>query len=175
MEERLDIYTRDGKYLGVKTRAECHVENPGFYHKPVWIWAYNSKKEILVQKRSMQKKKFPGLLDMTCGGHVETGELSIDGAIRETKEEIGVDVDKEKMKFMFEYIEDDAWEIGQVFFFKIDKKIEEMVVQKEEVEKVKWLNFNEFKKILYSKEWVPMDSEYKDLVVNKFMQILNIS
>lgn len=30
MEEMLDIYTRDGKYLGVKTRSECHTKNPGF-------------------------------------------------------------------------------------------------------------------------------------------------
>ena len=43
MEEILDIYTRDGKHLGTKTREECHKDNPGFYHKPVWIWIINSK------------------------------------------------------------------------------------------------------------------------------------
>lgn len=165
MEEKLDIYTREGKYLGVKTRAECHVQNPGFYHKPAWTWAYNSKGEILVQKRSMQKKKFPGLWDMPCAGHVEAGESAKNGAIREAKEEIGIDVNEEDLKFMFEYIEDDAWEIGQVFCFKLDKKVEEMLLQKEEVEEVKWLNFEEFKELLYSNKWVPMDKEYKDLVV----------
>ena len=30
-EEILDIYTRDGKYLGTRTRKECHSDNPGFY------------------------------------------------------------------------------------------------------------------------------------------------
>ena len=53
MEELLDVYTREGKYLGVRTRAECHTENPGFYHKPAWTWVYNSKNEILVQKRAL--------------------------------------------------------------------------------------------------------------------------
>lgn len=172
MEEKLDIFTREGEYLGIKTREECHASNPGFYHKPAWTWAYNSKGEILVQKRSMQKKKFPGLWDMPCAGHVDAGETAKKGAIREAKEEIGIDVSEDEMQFMFEYIEDDAWEIGQVFFFKLDKEIEDMTIQEEEVESVKWLSFEEFKKILYSDKWVPMDKEYKDLVVEKFVEIL---
>ena len=122
MEELLDIFTRDGKYLGIKPKTECHSENPGFYHKPAWIWFYNSKGEILVQKRAMCKKKFPGLWDMSCAGHVDAGETSKQGAIREAKEEIGVDVSEEEINFWFEYIEDDCWEIGQVFLFKCDKK-----------------------------------------------------
>lgn len=171
MDEKLDIFTREGEYLGVKTRSECHANNPGFYHKPAWTWAYNSKGEILVQKRAMQKKKFPGFWDMPCAGHVEAGETAIFGAIREAKEEIGIDVSEEEMRFMFEYIEDDAWEIGQVFFFKLDKDIPEMKLQEKEVEEVKWLNFEEFKSLFYSEKWVPMDKEYKDLVVETFKKI----
>lgn len=173
MEELLDTYTRDGEYLGVRTRTECHAENPGFYHKPAWTWAYNSKGQILVQKRAMSKKKFPGYWDMPCAGHVDAGETTKMGAIREAKEEIGVDVSEEEMNFWFEYIEDDAWEIGQVFFFKCDKEIEELTIQGEEVEEVKWLSFEEFKNLLYSDKWVPMDKAYKDLVVKKFEEILN--
>ena len=59
MEEILDIYTIEGEYLGTRTREECHQKNPGFYHKPVWIWIVNSKNEILVQKRASVKKSFP--------------------------------------------------------------------------------------------------------------------
>lgn len=174
MEELLDIYTRDGKYLGVRTRTECHTENPGFYHKPAWTWAYNSKGQILVQKRSMNKKRFPGCWDMSCAGHVDSGETAKMGAIREAKEEIGIDVSEEDMQFMFEYIEDDAWEIGQVFFFKCDKEIEELTIQKVEVEEVKWIDFEDFKKLLYSDKWVPMDKEYNDLVVEKFKEIFEM-
>ena len=93
--EKLDIYTRNGEYLGIKTREECHAPNAGFYHKPAWTWAYNSNGEILVQKRAMQKKKFPGLWDMPCAGHVSAGESAKLGAIREAKEEIGIDVSED--------------------------------------------------------------------------------
>ena len=173
MEELLDVYTRDGEYLGVKTRKECHSDNPGCYHKPAWTWIYNSKDEILVQKRSMNKKRFPGYWDMPCAGHVDAGESSIVGAIREAKEEIGLDINKEDLQFVFEYIEDDAWEIGQVFFYKCDNKTEEMSLQEEEVEEVKWIDFEEFKTLLYSDKWVPNDKEYKDLVVKKFEEIFS--
>ena len=57
--------------------------------------------------------------------------------------------------------------------FKCDKNINEFVLQEEEVEAVEWLDFEEFKKLLYSDEWVPMDKEYKDIVVDKFKEILN--
>ena len=65
-----------GKYLGIKPKTECHSENPGFYHKPAWTRGYNSKGELLVQKRAMCKKRFPGLWDIPCAGNVDAGETS---------------------------------------------------------------------------------------------------
>ena len=38
MEEMLDTFDINGKFLGAKPRSFCHSENPGVYHKPVWIW-----------------------------------------------------------------------------------------------------------------------------------------
>ena len=104
---------------------------------------------------------------MPCAGHIDAGETPKSGAIREAKEELGIDINEEDMEFMFEYIEDLTWEIGQVFFFKLDKKESELVLQEEEVEKVKWLNFEDFIKLLYSDKFVPLDKEYKDMVVTK--------
>ena len=64
MEEIFDIYSRDGKYLGKAEKTKCHSKNPGFYHKPVWIWIVNNKNEILVQKRAACKKNHPNEWDM---------------------------------------------------------------------------------------------------------------
>ena len=173
-EELLDVYTRDGKYLGVRTRAECHTENPGFYHKPAWSWVYNSKGEILVQKRAMCKKRYAGFWDMACAGHVDAGESPMDGAIREAKEEIGLDVSKNDIKFMGELIQDeDYWEIGQIFFIKTDKEINEFVLQKDEVEEVKWLKYDAFKKLFYSDIWAPCSDEYKTLIISMFDKIFS--
>ncbi|MBR2704867.1 MAG: NUDIX domain-containing protein [Clostridia bacterium] len=173
-EEMLDVYTRDGKYIGIRTRAECHTENPGFYHKPAWSWVYNSKGEILIQKRAMCKKRFAGYWDMACAGHVDAGETPMQGAIREAKEEIGLDVSENDIKFMGELIEDeDYWEIGQIFFIKADKDIDEFILDKNEVEEVKWISFDELKELLYSDIWAPCSEEYKTRVLDLFSKMFN--
>ena len=58
-------------------------------------------------------------------------------------------------------------------FFLYNKKTNEFVLQEEKVESVKWLRFEKFKDLLYSDKWVPMDKEYKDLVVEKFKEIFS--
>ena len=164
-EEILDIYTRDGKHLGTKTREECHRENPGFYHKPVWIWIINDNGQFLVQKRSQQKKWFTGMWDIPSAGHLEAGEEPIDGAIRETKEELGIDTNAKDYEYVGEYISDTTWELGQVYILKTNKKVEDMQFQEEEVETAKWLPFDEFLDLLYSDLFIPYDKEFKDMSV----------
>lgn len=173
MEELFDVYTRDGKYLGVKTKTECHGKNPGFYHKPAWTWVYNSKKEILVQKRSMMKKNYPGYWSGSCAGHIVSGESVEEGVIREAKEEIGLDVNKEDVKVAFQFIDDDTWEIGQVVFIKADKSINEFVLQEEEVAEIRWVSLDELKEILYSDKWPPTSDEYKRLIIKEFEELFS--
>ena len=168
MEEVFDIYNRDGKHLGRKEKSICHSSNPGFYHKPVWIWIINSNNEILVQKRAKCKKNFPGLWDMPSAGHVVAGETSIEGAIRETYEELGIETKKEDYVFVKEYIYDQFFEIAQIYLLRLDLKVSDFKIQSEEVEQVKWVTLNDFEKLFYSKEFVPFNDDYRTLVVNLF-------
>ena len=98
MEELFDVYTRDGEYLGIKPKSECNAKDAGFYHKPAWIWIINSKNEVLLQKRASCKKNNPDKWDMPSAGHVDAGESVIDGAIRETYEELGLETKAEDYK-----------------------------------------------------------------------------
>ena len=168
MEELLDVYTRDGVYLGVQPRELFSNGNPGFYNKPAWTWVYNSKNEILVQKRASSKKLYPDYWDMSCAGHIDAGESIVQGVIREAKEEIGIDVKEEDLEFIFEYIEDKNGELGQVYFIKVDKEIDEFVLQKEEVSEVKWVKLDEFKEMIFSDKWCPYTDDYKEKVIEKF-------
>ena len=104
MEEIFNVYTRDGKYIGKKEKSNCHSKNPGCYHKPVWIWIINDSNKILIQKRAKCKKNNPNLWDMPSAGHVFAGETIIEGAIRETAEELGIETVSDDYKFLFEYI-----------------------------------------------------------------------
>jgi len=166
MEEIFDVYTRDGKYIGTKTKSLCHSQKPGCYHEPVWIWIINNKNKILVQKRAATKKNHPNLWDMPCGGHVIAGESSIEGAIREVFEELGVKTNPTDYKFITEYIFDKNYELAQIYLLRFDLDIKEFKLQKEEVEEVKWLTYDEFKDLFYSEYFVPFPDDYRELVLN---------
>lgn len=165
MEEIFDVYTRDGKYIGTKEKSLCHSSDPGCYHKPVWIWIINNKQEILIQKRASCKKNYPNKWDMPSAGHILAGESIIDGAIRETKEELGIDTIGTDYQFLFEYIYDKSFEIAEVFLLRINIDVANMQLQKEEVSEVKWLSYRDFEKIFYSEEFVPFPKDYKEKVL----------
>ncbi len=164
MEEMLDTFDINGKFLGVKSRSFCHGENPGVYHKPIWIWIMNSQKQILVQKRAMTKKKSPGKWDMPAAGHVDAGESCLKACVRETTEELGLNVDEKDFVFLKEFVNHKGWELAQVYLLKTDVKAEDMKLQAEEVEQVKWCDYDEFVNLLYSSEFCGHNKEYKDWV-----------
>lgn len=173
MEEIFDIYTRDGKHIGTEKKSVCHSENPGVYHKPVWIWIINSKNELLLQKRSYKKKRFPNKWDMPVAGHVRAGETILQGAVREAEEELGIQTKEGDYTFIGEYISDSAWEIGQVYLLKLDLEIKDFKLQEDEVAEVKWISLEELDKIIYSNEFTEIDIEYKRMMVNYFRRYFN--
>lgn len=166
MEELFDVFSRDGKYIGVKNKSFCHSENPGVYHKPVWIWVINSNNEVLVQKRAAYKKNNPNKWDMPSAGHVLAGETPIKGAIRETYEELGIKTEESDYEFIGEYLYDETFEIAQIYLLKIDLDISQFKLQKEEVSEVKWLSYFDFKNLFYSADFVPFDDDYKKFVLD---------
>ena len=56
--------------------------------KAVYAFIIDDKGNVLLQKRSANKKLWPNLLDVTTGGHVDSGEFGRQALIRETKEEL---------------------------------------------------------------------------------------
>lgn len=161
MEEMFDVYDENGKYLGVKPKSFCHSKNPGVFHKPVWIWIFNSKGEILIQKRAETKKFMPNKWDGSATGHVVAGEDSLQGCIREVYEEIGMLFNEKDFEFMGEFPAPEVWEFGQVYLLKTDFAIDKIKMQEEEVSDVKWIGFEKFKKLFLSEQFMPYGINYK--------------
>ena len=160
MEELFDTYNINGDFLEVKPKSFCHSKNPGVYHKPVWIWIINSKNKILIQKRAKTKKNQPGLWDASVAGHVHAGEDMKTACKRETLEEIGISIEEDNFKF-----------IAQIYFVKINAKIEDMKLEDKEVEIVKYVDLAELKEIMNSKEFVPYPEEYKRYIASYLANI----
>ncbi len=92
--ELFDVYRADGEPTGqVKPRAAVHRD--GDWHRAVHVWVAGQDEEtgpfLLMQRRSLAKDTWPGVLDATVGGHYRAGE-SLAETLRETEEEIGITV-----------------------------------------------------------------------------------
>lgn len=75
----------------------------GFYHLVVHIWIRNRKGEYLISQRSEDRPAFP-LMWECVGGSVTKGEDSLTGALRETKEEVGLTLSPEDGKLVYSVV-----------------------------------------------------------------------
>ena len=147
--EFFDVYNEDGSLAGYKAgRGETHRK--GLWHRTVHIWILNSQAEVLLQKRAMDKETFPGLWDISCAGHVDAGELPEDAAIRELSEELGIQISKKELQYLFTirqcYHKDNPLiidnEFAEVFLLRSTQDIDSMKCN-EEVTDLKWADISE--------------------------------
>jgi isopentenyldiphosphate isomerase len=91
MDELIDILTEEGEKTG-KTALKSEAHKNGWFHATVHIWLFTSDEKILLQKRALTKKVFPGLWDISVAGHIGAGESILSSAKREVFEEIGLTI-----------------------------------------------------------------------------------
>ena len=99
VDEYLDLVDENDNVIGRKLRSEIYAENL-YNYRVVNVFIVNSKGEIWVPRRTVNKKIFPLCLDMSVGGHVKSGETYEDALKHETKDEINVDIEKMPYKFL---------------------------------------------------------------------------
>ncbi len=148
MDEMVDVLTETGKFTdNVEMKQLCHKK--GLWHKAVAVFIINSKKQVLLQKRSKNKKMWPDMWDISAGGHVLAGEFGFQAIIREIKEELGLSVKKEEIIFIgcSTSINKKGDILNKHFneYYIVTKDIDEkkLKLQKEEVSEVKWINKEE--------------------------------
>lgn len=87
-EELLEVVNYKGEVIGILPRSHIHG-NPSLVHRVVHVLVFNSKGELLLQKRSLTRDVAPGKWDTSVGGHINPGEDPLEAARREMKEELG--------------------------------------------------------------------------------------
>src|SRR4051794_19262602 len=87
-EEIFDVVNERDEVIGQQRRSEVH--RLGLSHRAVHVLIFNARGEVFLQKRSMTKDTFPGALDSSASGHLDTGEAYDACAVREVAEELGL-------------------------------------------------------------------------------------
>ena len=151
MEEIWDVYDENKRKTGETMKRVPYVYTPGKYNLIVTATILNSKNEILISKRA-ENKKF-GLMWELPGGAVRAGETSLEGILREVKEEIGIKFTKKEAILLKELKREKDFK--DIWLFKREVKDEEIKFADGEVIDTKWVSIEEFLKMFEEKQIVP--------------------
>ena len=104
-----EIITRVDKFdteMGPIEKMEAHYK--GTLHRAFSILVFNSKNELLLQKRALSKYHSPGLWTNTCCSHPRFGEKLEDAIYRRLKEEMGFTCKLKAFSFTYKVQFDDG-------------------------------------------------------------------
>jgi isopentenyl-diphosphate delta-isomerase type 1 len=87
-EEIFDVVDEHDRVVGQAPRRVVHARK--LLHRAVHIFVFNSRGELLLQKRSAQKDEYPLCYTSSASGHLSAGESYETAAPRELKEELGL-------------------------------------------------------------------------------------
>lgn len=138
--ELLDIYDKNRRFTGkITVRGQQRGEDEFVLGAVVWI--INSRKELLITLRSPEKESWPDYWENT-GGAVLSGESSIEGCLRELKEETGIQAEASQLTLL-------GTEMGNDTFFDIyaivkDVDIADVRLQPGETADARWVTVGEF-------------------------------
>jgi 8-oxo-dGTP diphosphatase len=144
-----DIRDKNGDKIG-RTMARGDQLNPGDYHLVVHIWIKDDMGRFLIQQRSPHVTD-PGIWAPTCGSAIQ-GEESQEAAIREMREELGLQILPDEMERVTRLVGPDIMVGANVLLdiWQINKyvPIEEIHFVDGEVSEVKWATKSEIEDLM---------------------------
>lgn len=163
VEEYFDILDKT-TFKKITKEKRSVVHKIGHLHQSVNIFLFNSKNELLIQKRSKDKDICPSLWDLSCAEHLKPNETFEEGAIRGLFEELGIETNKNKLILIQDLHENIIkekdiidHELVKTYMFIYDGKIKK---DNFEVEEIKFILKDEIEKLdekiftpWFIKEW----------------------
>ncbi len=137
--EKVILVDKNDKQVGLMPKLEAHKK--GVLHRAFSIFIFNSKYELLLQKRASSKYHSGGLWTNTCCSHPREGEDILDSANRRLDEEMGIKTSLRKVyDFIYKAELDNQLtehEFDHVFYGVFDN---DPILNKNEAEDFKWVD-----------------------------------
>ncbi len=153
--ELFDLYTKDREKTG-KTMVRGERAPDGLYRIVVHVCVFNSRGEMLIQRRQPFKHGWSGMWDVSVGGGVVAGESSLEAAQRELFEEVGLKIplpERPHLTIHFDGGFDD------IYLTEHDCEISSLVLQPEEVCEAKWASQDEILEMIGAGTFIPYHKE----------------
>ena len=156
--ELWDLYDVNRCPLG-KTMARGDKQPTDTFRLVVHACIFNNDGKMLCQKRSPNHKGWSGMWDVSVGGHVISGEKSLDAVLRETREELGLDLPSNILPAVtmnFNGGFDDFYCIN------MDVKLSDCTIQESEVSEIAFLSLEEICAMIDSGVFIPRNKGFME-------------
>lgn len=142
--ELLDVYDSLGNKTGrvVERGKKNEIFSKDEHIAVAIIYIENDRDEFLIQKTSKEK----GGHYSSTGGHINHGEDAFSTIVREVKEELGIDISNDNIISLGHICVD--FPVRFVFYLKKNINLNDITLQKDEVESVSYMSIDKIKKIL---------------------------
>lgn len=147
----------DKARITADSKPRSLVHRDGELHPTVHIWMIKRRDMgvfVLLQKRAHEKQINPDCYDVSAAGHVTQGEEFRHTALKEVREELGLDIDRSKLKFIglkracYSKGDINDNELVAVYICREDINIEDLTLQSSEVSEVCWAEIDELLSIM---------------------------
>jgi 8-oxo-dGTP pyrophosphatase MutT (NUDIX family) len=156
-KEIWDLYNEKRELTG-RDQVRGEEIPQGYYHLVVHVWIRNRCGKYLISQRSADRPTHP--LKWECvGGSVLKGEDSLTGALRETKEEVGLSLEPKDGKIVRSMIGRivngvRVSDIVDVWLFPYDGPVSLETATTKEVAQIAWLDRQQIKELFDQGEFV---------------------
>ncbi|MBQ6292803.1 MAG: NUDIX domain-containing protein [Lachnospiraceae bacterium] len=145
-----DLYSEERELTG-RDHIRGEEIPQGYYHLVVHVWIRNRKGKYLISQRSADRPMLP--LKWECvGGSALKGEDSLKAALRETKEEVGIDLSPDGGRMVCSMVGRVVngvrfSDIVDVWLFEYDGAVDLDKATTKEVAQTGWLDREEIKEL----------------------------
>ena len=139
--EKVILVDENDNQVGVMPKLEAHQK--GLLHRAFSVFIFNSKYELLLQKRASSKYHSGGLWTNTCCSHPREGEDILDAAKRRLFEEMGIETSLRKV-YDFIYKAELDNDLTEHEFDHVLYGIynEDPIINKDEADDFKWIDMD---------------------------------
>lgn len=181
-QEMVMVLDDNGNPMGKKLpRHEAH--NKQLWHETVHIWIVNEKRELLIQKRSADKRQYANVWHVSTAGHISAEETPMVTALREVEEELGLKIFERDLILIHRLkvmqvvpetkLQDKEWLC--VYLVRINSN-SGFNLQEEEVKEVRWISLHKLESDIRDpvkvKNYLNHPSSYYLETIDKIRQLI---
>ena len=152
VDELLDLVDADDNVIGTVMREEHHKDSDSYtrrgeYWRGTACMLVNSKKQLWIPLRQLDRRIAPGGLDFSMAEHVMSGESHIQAAVRGMMEELNMQVDEKELISLGKKTCDGFGALMEVYVYHTN---EDPNYNKEDYQSAEWLSVDALRKKLTS-------------------------